>query len=724
MNKMVRQRITLEGSPHPRGALWDGRGTNLTLFSASATRVELCLFDPSGEKETDRIDMPEYTDQVFHGYFPEVKPGQLYGFRVHGPYEPEQGHRFNHNKLLLDPYARAHVGQLKWDPAVFGYNMESGDDLTFDERDSAPFMPKCVVADLHAPGLPKVERPKAFWSNTMIYEAHVRGLTMRHPEVPEAKRGTYAGLGTPEVIRHIKSLGVTAVELMPVHTFINDDFLINRGLSNYWGYNSIGFFAPHPLYAENPLGAVQEFKDMVTRFHEAGLEVILDVVFNHTAEGNERGATLSFKGIDNASYYQLIPDQKRYYINDTGTGNTFNLHHPRVMQMVLDSLRYWVQEMNVDGFRFDLACTLARGPTGFDRHSAFLQMCLFDPVLAGVKMIAEPWDIGPGGYQVGNFPPGWAEWNDKFRDDVRDVWRGAGSISTITSRLCASEDTFNHEGRRPWACVNLVTAHDGFTLRDLVTYNQKHNEANGENNNDGSSDNRSWNCGAEGDTDDPKIIALRNKQMRNFMATLLLSQGTPMIVAGDEFGRTQGGNNNAYCQDSEIGWVDWNLSEDGKMLLDFTRKLGDLRHRYPVLRRNRFYTGKFDEVHGVKDITWIRSDGSEAEQHDWTDNSMRCVGMLMDGRAQVNSVPQDGEHATMMLVVNAGRDSIAFTVPECVDGTGWTRVLDTSNATKPDQDFPIGEMCPVPSRSLVLLRLNTQQPPPIPDANAPDKERE
>ena len=724
MNKMVRQRVTLEGSPHPRGALWDGRGTNLTLFSASATRVELCLFDASGEKETDRIDMPEYTDQVFHGYFPEVKPGQLYGFRVHGPYEPEQGHRFNHNKLLLDPYARAHVGQLKWDPAVFGYTMESGDDLTFDERDSATFMPKCVVADMHTPGLPKVERPKAFWSNTMIYEAHVRGLTMRHPEVPEQKRGTYAGLATPEVIRHIKSLGVTAVELMPVHTFINDDFLINRGLSNYWGYNSIGFFAPHPLYAENPLGAVQEFKDMVTRFHEAGLEVILDVVFNHTAEGNERGATLSFKGIDNASYYQLIPDKKRYYINDTGTGNTFNLHHPRVMQMVLDSLRYWVQEMNVDGFRFDLACTLARGPNGFDRHSAFLQMCLFDPVLAGVKMIAEPWDIGPGGYQVGNFPPGWAEWNDKFRDDVRDFWRGAGSVSTITSRLCASEDTFNHEGRRPWACVNLVTAHDGFTLRDLVTYNQKHNDANGEDNNDGSSDNRSWNCGAEGDTDDPKIIAMRNKQMRNFMATLLLSQGTPMIVAGDEFGRTQGGNNNAYCQDSEIGWVDWNLSEDGKVLLDFTRKLGELRHRYPVLRRNRFYTGKFDEVHGVKDIAWIKSDGFEAEQQDWNDNAMRCVGMLMDGRAQINSVPQDGEHATMMLVVNAGRDSIAFTVPECVDGTGWTRVLDTSNATKPDQDFPIGEMCPIPSRSLVLLRLNTREPPPIPNTDAPDQERE
>jgi len=724
MNKMVRQRVTLEGSPHPRGALWDGRGTNLTLFSAHATKVVLCLFDPSGEKETDRIEMPEYTDQVFHGYFPELKPGQLYGFRVHGPYEPEQGHRFNPNKLLLDPYARAHAGELKWDPALFGYTLESGDDISFDERDSAPFIPKCVVADMHLPGLPAVARPKHLWSNSVFYEAHVRGLTKLHPAVPIAQRGTYAGMTTPEVLRHIRSLGVTAVELMPVHTFVNDDFLTERGLSNYWGYNSIGFFAPHPLYAADPANAVQEFKDMVTRFHEAGLEVILDVVFNHTAEGNEKGATLSFKGIDNSSYYQLIPDQPRYYINDTGTGNTFNLHHPRVVQMVLDSLRYWVQEMHVDGFRFDLACTLARGPQGFDRHSAFLQTCLFDPVLAGIKMIAEPWDIGPGGYQVGNFPPGWAEWNDKFRDDVRDFWRGAAPVQTITSRLCASEDTFNREGRRPWACVNLVTAHDGFTLKDLVSYNEKHNEANGENNNDGSSDNRSWNCGVEGETDDKAMIALRNKQMRNFMATLLLAQGTPMIVAGDEFGRTQGGNNNAYCQDSKIGWVDWNITEDSQVLLDFTRKLGGLRHDYPVLRRNRFYTGRFDEVHGVKDVTWICSDGGEAEQHDWTDSALHCIGMLMDGRAQMNSVPQDGDHSTLMLVVNAARDAIAFTMPPCADGMSWTCLVDTSDPGRSEGDVPIGETCTVPSRGLALLRLNTHKPPPVPDVNAPDQDRE
>ncbi|WP_237477618.1 glycogen debranching protein GlgX [Lichenibacterium dinghuense] len=724
MNQMVNFRQTLEGSPHPRGVLWDGRGTNVTLFSAHATKVELCLFDSSGQKETDRIELPEYTDQVFHGYFRDVKPGQLYGFRVHGPYEPLNGHRFNPNKLLLDPYARTHFGELQWNPAVFGYQMETGDDLTFDERDSAPFMPKCVVADMHKPHLPEGRKPKHFWSNSLFYEAHVRGLTKQHPAVPENLRGTYAGLATPEVLKHIKSLGVTAVELLPVHTFINDDFLINRGLSNYWGYNSIGFFAPHPLYAADPLNAVQEFKDMVTRFHEAGLEVIMDVVYNHTAEGNEKGSTLSFKGIDNASYYQLIPDQRRYYINDTGTGNTFNLHHPRVMQMVLDSLRYWVQEMNVDGFRFDLACTLARGPQGFDRHSAFLQNCLFDPVLAGVKMIAEPWDIGPGGYQVGNFPPGWAEWNDKFRDDVRDFWRGAQPVGNVISRLCASEDTFNHEGRRPWACVNLITAHDGFTLKDLVSYNEKHNEANGEDNRDGNSDNRSWNCGAEGETSDPKIIKLRNKQMRNLMSTLMLAQGTPMIVAGDEFGRTQGGNNNAYCQDSEIGWVNWDLSEDGKTLLDFTRRLGAIRHNYPVLRRARFYTGAWDPVHEVKDVTWMRSDGCEAEGHDWTDHTMNCVGMLMDGRAQLNAVPQDGDHSTLMLIVNAGRDAIAFTMPESRDAKSWTRLIDTGDAARGEQEFAVGDTCPVPARGLVLVRLNTNEAPPVPDANAPDKDKE
>ncbi len=724
MNQMIRERFPLAGSAHPRGAIWDGRGTNITLFSANATKVELCLFDERGMRETDRIPLPEYTDQVFHGYFPDVQPGQLYGFRVHGPYEPEKGHRFNPNKLLIDPYARGHMGELTWDPAIFGYQLETGDDLTFDERDSAPFVPKCIIADLHKAGHAHAGNPRTPWSNTVFYETHVRGFTKLHPRVPEHLRGTYAGLATPEIVDYIRKLGVTAVELLPVHTFVNDNFLVEKGLSNYWGYNTIGFFAPHPRYAADPMNAVQEFKDMVSRFHEAGLEVILDVVFNHTAEGNEKGPTLSFKGIDNASYYQLIPDQKRFYINDTGTGNTFNLHHPRVMQMVLDCLRYWVMELHVDGFRFDLACTLARGPAGFDRNSAFLQMCLFDPVLSGVKMIAEPWDIGPGGYQVGNFPAGWAEWNDKFRDDVRDFWRGKAPVTTITSRLCASEDTFNHEGRRPWSCVNFITAHDGFTLKDLVTYNDKHNGANGEDNRDGSSDNRSWNCGVEGETDKQNIKSLRGKQMRNLMATLLLAQGTPMIVAGDEFARTQGGNNNAYCQDNGTGWVNWDMTDQGKRLLSFTQRLAALRQTHPVLRRNRFYTGRFDEVHGVKDVTWIKSDGLEAEAPDWTDHAMHCIGMLMDGRAQVNSVPQDGDHATLMLVVNAARDAIAFTMPECADGTSWTRLIDTADPHRPEKDFAVGDMCPIPSRALVLLRLNTAHAAPVPDIDAPDMDKE
>ncbi len=722
MNQIVRQRLLQAGSPHPRGALWDGRGTNFTLFSAHATKVELCLFDGEGAREVERVVLPEYTDQIFHAYLPDLKPGTLYGFRVHGPYEPDEGHRFNPNKLLLDPYARAHSGELRWDPAVFGYQIESGDDTTFDERDSAPYMPKSVVADPHKPGIRQIARPKHLWSNTVIYEAHVRGYTKLHPDVPEAQRGTYAGLAMPEVIRRIKDLGVTAVELLPVHTYVTDKFLIDKGLLNYWGYNTIGFFAPEPRYAVDPLDSAQEFKDMVARFHEAGLEVILDVVFNHTAEGNEKGPTLSFKGIDNASYYQLIPDQKRYYINDTGTGNTLNLHHPHVMQMVFESLRYWVQEMHIDGFRFDLACTLARGPYGFDRRSAFLQTCLFDPVLSGVKMIAEPWDIGPGGYQVGNFPPGWAEWNDKFRDDVRDFWRGAAPVSTISPRLCASEDTFNHAGRRPWCCVNLITAHDGFTLRDVVTYNEKHNEANGEDNQDGNSDNRSWNCGVEGPTDNRTIKTLRAKQMRNLMATLLLSQGTPTIVAGDEFGRTQNGNNNAYCQDNETSWVDWNVDEEGQILLAFTKKLLEIRHKYPVLRRHRFYTGKFDDAYGVKDVTWVKSDGLEAEPADWSDAAMRCIGMLMDGRAQVNSVPQAGDHSTLMLVINAARDAIAFTMPECADGIGWSRLIDTADAERPEKDFDVGDICPIPPRS--LLRLVTRHPASQSDVDAAAQDRE
>jgi isoamylase len=540
-----------EGLPHPHGATWDGHGTNFAVFSANATTVEVCLFDSTGERETDRIELPEYTNQIFHGYLPDISPGTFYGYRVHGPYEPEAGHRFNPSKLVLDPYARAHAGALIWDPAVFGYQMESADDLTFDERDSAAFMPKCVVVDPDFDWQGEPGNRTVPWDHTILYETHVKGFTKLHPAVPEKLRGTYAGLGTKEVVQYVKSLGVTSVELLPVHTFINDSHLLEQGLTNYWGYNTIGFFAPDPRYASDVPNSLREFKEMVARFHEAGLEVILDVVYNHTAEGNERGPTLSFKGIDNASYYRLPPDQKRYYVNDTGTGNTVNLSHPRVIQMVTDSLRYWVREMHIDGFRFDLGTILAREPGGFDEQSGFLKACMQDPVLTTVKLIAEPWDCGPGGYQVGGFPPGWAEWNDKFRDTVRDFWRGEAAIAALAPRLCASAEQFNRGGRRAWACVNFVTAHDGFTLNDTVTYNDKHNEANGENGKDGSSDNRSWNHGVEGPTEDADIGELRGRQIRNMLATLILSQGTPMLLAGDEFGRTQTGNNNAYCQDSD-----------------------------------------------------------------------------------------------------------------------------------------------------------------------------
>src|ERR1700710_2634854 len=489
-----------EGLPYPLGAHWSGEGTNFALFSANATKVEVCLFD--GEHET-RVELPEYTDQVFHGYIPGVAPGPFYGYRVHGPYDPANGHRFNPNKLLLDPYARAHAGSLTWNPAVFGYKMETGDDLSFDQRDSAPFMPKCVVVDPDFDWIAETNRQNVHWDETIVYETHVKGFTKKHPDVPENLRGTYAGFGSEPAIAHLKSLGITSVELLPIHTFINDSHLLEQDLTNYWGYNTIGFFAPDPRYAADVPNSLREFKEMVSKLHGAGLEVILDVVYNHTAEGSELGPTLSFKGVDNASYYRLLPDKKRYYINDTGTGNTLNLSHPRVIQLVTDSLRYWVQQMQVDGFRFDLGTILAREPNGFDNQSGFLKAVSQDPVLNSVKLVAEPWDCGPGGYQVGGFPPGWAEWNDKFRDEVREFWKGDGTASSIASRMCASGDMFDHAGRRPWACVNFITAHDGFTLNDIVTYNEKHNEANGEDGRDGSSDNRSWNMGVEGPTDDP-----------------------------------------------------------------------------------------------------------------------------------------------------------------------------------------------------------------------------
>lgn len=699
-----------EGSPFPRGATWDGKGTNFALFSEHATKVELCLFGARGKKEIQRITLPEYTDQIWHGYLPDVIPGTIYGYRVDGPYEPNAGHRFNRNKLLLDPYACANFGQLTWNPAVFGYRMETGDDTTFDERDSAPFMPKCMVVDQgfdwHEG---KSGRHPIPWDNTIIYETHVRGFTKLHPAVPEKLRGTYAGFCTKEVLGYIKSLGITSIELLPIHTFINDNHLLEKGLTNYWGYNTIGFFAPDPRYAAIPSAALREFKEMVARIHDAGLEVILDVVYNHTAEGNQLGPTLSFKGLDNASYYRLVPDQRRYYINDTGTGNTLNISHPRVLQMVTDSLRYWVEQTNVDGFRFDLGTILAREPNGFDNRSGFLKACSQDPVLGTIKLIAEPWDCGPGGYQVGAFPPGWAEWNDRFRDTVRDFWKGSAPSSALTEQMCAYGNIFNHLGRRPWACVNFITAHDGFTLNDVVSYNEKHNEANGEENHDGSSDNRSWNCGAEGPTDDPDVNVLRERQKRNMLGTLLLSQGTPMMLAGDEFSRTQQGNNNAYCQDNEISWVNWDIDEKGKSLIQFVKKLTELRHHYPILRRNLFLTGEYDEELGVKDVAWINANGSEMEDKQWGDSGMRCFGMLLDGRAQTTGIRQQGKEATLLIVVNGSEDFVQFTLPEYPNGTVWHLLIDTNRNDEPNgQSFKTGDQYGVTARSLLLFAFQPE----------------
>ena len=707
------KRIVLEGNPFPRGATWDGSGTNFAVFSAHATKVEVCIFDQKGRKELQRIVLPEFTNQVWHGYVSDIQPGTPYGYRVYGPYEPESGHRFNPNKLLLDPYAYAHVGRMTWNPALFGYQLETGDDLTFDERDSAPFMPKCTVVDPRFDWQGARDHKSIPWDDTIIYELHVRGYTKNHEAVTPELRGTYEGLGTREVLDYIRSLGVTSIELLPVHTFVTDTYLTEKHLTNYWGYNTIGFFAPDPRYAANGLDSLREFKEMVARIHDAGMEVILDVVYNHTAEGNERGPTLSFKGMDNASYYRLIPDQPRYYINDTGTGNTLNMSHVRVIQMVTDSLRYWVQQTRVDGFRFDLGTILAREQNGFDNQSGFLKACIQDPLLGTVKLIAEPWDCGPGGYQVGAFPPGWAEWNDKFRDDVRDFWRSQLSARRLADRLCASEEFFNRQGRKPWACINFVTAHDGFTLNDLVSYNEKHNEANGEDNRDGTSDNRSWNCGVEGPTDDPEINAFRERQMRNFFATLLLSQGTPMIVAGDEFARTQQGNNNAYCQDNEVSWVDWSLREKHRSLVEFVSKLTALRHKYPILRRKLFLNGEYLEDLGVRDVTWVNQGGVQMSEDDWHNADLRCFGMLLDGRAQVSGIRQRGKNATILLVFNDIAEAVEFRMPECVGGCEWRLLLDTNAPGEEGVRFPVGSPYLVTGRSVIALALVAQGSDPL-----------
>jgi glycogen operon protein len=702
-----RSRIA-EGHPFPLGATWDGLGVNFALFSAHATKVELCLFDDQGKTEIERIELPEYTDEIWHGYLPDAHPGQVYGYRVYGPYEPDAGHRFNPNKLLIDPYAKQLVGKLQWSEALFGYTIGHPDaDLSFDERDSAAFVPKSKVMD---PAFTWGEQVpiRVPWDSTILYETHLRGISMLHPAVPENLRGTCAGLMNPELLKHIRALGVSSIELLPVHAFVNDQHLLEKGMNNYWGYNSIGFFAPHPAYLAS--GKVSEFKEMVAHLHDAGLELILDVVYNHTAEGNERGPTLCMRGIDNASYYRLMPDDRRFYINDSGTGNTLDLSHPCVLQMVTDSLRYWATEMRVDGFRFDLATILGRYADGFDERHSFLVACRQDPVLSKVKLIAEPWDCGPGGYQVGGFPPGWAEWNDKFRDNARAFWKGdGGQLAELASRLTASGDLFNQRGRRPFASVNFITAHDGFTLRDVVSYDHKHNQANDEDNRDGTDNNISWNHGCEGPSDDQEIRELRLRQMRNLLATLLFAQGTPMLLAGDEFGRTQQGNNNAYCQDNELSWVDWNIDEEGQGLIAFTRRLIALRRAYPILRRGRFFVGHYNEELGVKDVTWLAPNGEEMSEENWHDGEARCMGMLLDGRAQPTGIRRSGADATLLLILNAYHESVDFLLPEVAEGSAWVGLLDSNQPQqRSSEQFAFGSQFQVAPRSLLLFKLQKE----------------
>jgi glycogen operon protein len=701
------------GKPYPLGATWDGQGVNFALFSEHASRVELCLFDtPDAPFESVRVAMREQTDNVWHVYLPNLNPGQVYGYRVYGSYNPAQGERFNPNKLLVDPYARAITGTINWNNAMYGYQNDHPDrDLTFDESDSAPYAPRCLVVDTSFPW--GDDRPLNIpLHESVIYELHVRGFTMQHPDVPEHLRGTYAGLATPPVIEYLKSLGITAVELLPVHQFVDDHFLVKRGLRNYWGYNTLNFFAPESRYGQASRSGdqVREFKAMVKTLHAAGIEVILDVVYNHTAEGNHLGPTLSLRGIDNQSYYRLVPGNLRYYMDYTGTGNSLNLLHSRTLQLIMDSLRYWITEMHVDGFRFDLASTLARGLHEADRLSAFFDVIHQDPVISQVKLIAEPWDVGPGGYQVGNFPVLWSEWNGKYRDTVRRFWRGDESqVAELAYRLAGSSDLYQHNGRRPYASINFVTAHDGFTLHDLVSYNHKHNEANKEGNRDGDDHNNSWNCGIEGPTDDPQINALRERQMRNLMATLLLSQGVPMILAGDEFGRTQGGNNNAYCQDNEIAWIDWYLDNSGRNMLDFTRQIIQLRKRYPVLHRRRFFQGR--RIHGrdIRDIVWWRPDGREMDDEEWSNGLVRCLGMMLNGQA-MSEWDERGQRVyddVLLVMFNAHHEMIRFLIPKGVDDRPWNMLIDTS---LPDvSTLPVlhsGRYYLLQGRSLVML---TQQ---------------
>ena len=712
------------GKPYPLGATWDGEGVNFSVFSENAKKVELCLFDPKGRRVTHTIDMHWQTDQVWHCYLPEARPGTLYGYRVHGPYDPVNGHRFNAKKLLLDPYAKDVVGRLMWNDVLFGYRV--GDkyaDMAIDKRDSAAGMLKSRVIDSSFTwGDDKPLRTP--WHDTIIYEMHVKGFTYRHPEIRPEMRGTYAALATEPVIEYLKRLGITAVELMPVHAFIDDRFLTEKGLRNYWGYNSLGFFAPDSRYSCS--GSVNEFKSMVKRFHTEGIEVILDVVYNHTAEGNHLGPTLCFRGIDNTAYYRLSEQDKRYYTDYTGCGNTLNMQHPRVLQLIMDSLRYWVLEMHVDGFRFDLASALARELHAVDRLGAFFDIIHQDPVLSQVKLIAEPWDLGEGGYQVGNFPVGWTEWNGKYRDVMRAYWKGDGGlIGEMAYRFTGSSDLYEHGGRRPYASINFITCHDGFTLHDLVSYNNKHNLANGEDNRDGESHNTSWNCGEEGPTKNEHINRLRAQQKRNFLATLLLSQGVPMLLAGDEIGRTQKGNNNTYCQDNELSWVNWNINKQDKALFQFARYLIRLRKSHPAFRRRYFFQGRDIVGTGVKDITWLTPLGEEMTDEEWSQSFARCLGVFLAGSAieeyddRGNLVKDDN----LILLLNSHHENIPFTLPSEPAAARWEVLVDTSteNGRESEGRFYHSQAeYPLKKRSFVLLRQQKRQINPDSSVDAVD----
>ncbi|HZH02866.1 MAG TPA: glycogen debranching protein GlgX [Myxococcaceae bacterium] len=698
------------GNPFPRGATFDGSGVNFSLFSRVATRVEVCLFDPAHpQRELGRFDLPEATDFAWHGYVPGLEPGTLYGFRVHGPYAPEQGHRCNPAKLLVDPYAKALLGEPDWKKPVFGYPLGGKrQDLEVDTQDSSPGVPRSVVVSEFFDWSGD-RRPEVPWRKTVIYEAHVKGFTRRHPGVPENLRGTYAGMGHPAAIEHLKMLGVTAVELLPVHESADDSFLNDKGLSNYWGYNTLGFFAPEQRYAsrKTPGAQVAEFKGMVKALHLAGIEVILDVVYNHSCEGNHLGPTLSLKGIDNASYYWLMPD-KRFYLDFTGCGNSLNVSNPDCARLILDSLRYWVSEMHVDGFRFDLATVLGRiGKGAFDRNAAFLQIIAQDPVLSRVKLIAEPWDVGLGGYQVGGFPAPWREWNGKYRDSIRRYWKGDENLAgEVGYRLAGSADLYQGEKRRPQASINFITAHDGFTLHDLVTYGEKHNEANGERNQDGSDDNQSWNHGVEGETDDPEVIALRERQKRNLMATLMLSQGVPMIVGGDEMGRTQGGNNNAYCQDNEISWLDWNLDERRKSLLAFTARLIRFREGQPVLQRRRHFRGDYIWDSASRDLVWLRPDGSEMNSEDWQKAWLRAMAFMLGGDA-IPTLDERGQRVTgdaLLVLINAHHEPVNFRLPEPPPSSRWALEFDTRDGQFSTSPQDAGKNYELIGRSLAVLR--------------------